>query len=133
MPVGADLKVGDEVNSWCTKCHEMRMHKVRALRPDGPPRVVCICPEERERNYRPKPPNSRKKKLAPEPEVNPWPTLIQECTDDKLRDYSIQERFWEGEYIKHRKYGIGIVTEMLDVNKMAVWFEDKKRIMVFNK
>ena len=53
--------------------------------------------------------------------------------DDKLRDYSIQERFWEGEYIKHRKYGIGIVTEMLDVNKMAVWFEDKKRIMVFNK
>ena len=135
MPIGEELKPADEVTSWCTKCREMRLHKVKVVPPGRVARVICITCDG-EHNYRPNPPNSRRagagqKAKASEP--NPWKELTTDINPDKVREYKISERFWEGDLIQHRKYGLGVVSEMLDVSKMIVWFENGKKIMVFNK
>lgn len=132
----SQLKVGDEVVSWCTKCLEMKDHIVRALRPDKPARVICTCPEQKERNYRPNPPKSKtsRRKKQPVVEKNPWPELNEKHTASAAtRPYTIHQSFFEGEALQHRRYGLGFVIEVLDSTKMVVAFEDKKRTMVCNK
>jgi len=138
MVVGQDLKPGDEVQSWCTKCREMRLHNVKALVEGKVPRVICrTC--DGEHNFRPNPPKSKQKGTAKsrrkkgEAEPNPWKELMVDADISKARDYTIHERFAGKEVMNHRKYGIGIVIEVLDATKMAVAFEDKRRILVCNK
>ena len=132
------LKVGDEVNAWCTKCLEMRMHKIKSIDPKGEkvPRVVCLCPEKTERNYRPHPPKSRMKKQAkarPTDGANPWRSMREGADITQARVYTIHEHFITGDVIDHRRYGIGFVLEILDATKILVACEDKKRMMVCNK
>jgi hypothetical protein len=42
-------------------------------------------------------------------------------------------QFVQGDLLDHSKFGQGVVTELLDAHKMVVVFEDKTRIMIFNK
>ncbi len=132
------LKVGDEVNAWCTKCLEMRMHKIKSIDPEAKkvPRVLCLCPEKTERNFRPQPPKSRMKKQAkahPTDGLNPWRELNQKHPDASGRPYSVHEHFMKGDIIEHRRYGLGFVIDVLDATKLLVAFEDKKRLMVCNR
>jgi hypothetical protein len=145
----ATPKAGDELMSWCTKCKEMHLHRIKAVDAKGKPaRVICTCPEERERNYRPDPPkvgrtssstsSSTKaptkrasKKSAEDP--HQWEKLYKEADASKSRDYLMSEHFYKEDLIQHKTFGPGIVTEILDAHKMVVVFEDKTRIMVFNK
>lgn len=129
------MKPGDEVTSWCTKCREMRQHNVVVFLPDNPEkkryRVTCrTCSSEH--YHRPDPPKSRRKKKKEEL-PNPWPQLIETADVSSARIYTIHDRFLEGETINHRKYGVGFVESILDVSKIVVAFEDKRRIMVCNK
>ena len=133
MATTVELKPGDEAQSWCTKCREMRLHKVKALVPGKVPRVICVVCDG-EHNFRPQPPKStRSKKRSKADEPNPWKELTTDVREDRIIPYSISESFGEGDFIQHRRYGLGVVTEVLDASKMIVAFEDKKRVMVCNK
>lgn len=131
------LKPGDEVSSWCTKCLEMKQHIVKALVPNKPPRVVCTCPEQKERNYRPNPPktrtqgSSRKRKTTQAP--NPWAELSSKHNGSAHRPYTISENFQEGDAFEHHRYGLGFVIETVDHDKMLVAFEDRLRLLIRNK
>lgn len=137
------LKAGDEVTSWCTKCKEMHLHRVKAVGADGAPaRVICTCPEQRERNYRPNPPKAatrqstttkRSTKKITEAPQQQWEKLIAGTNPEKARSYDMNALFAQGDLLDHNKFGQGVVTELLDAHKMVVVFEDKTRIMVFNK
>lgn len=127
------LSAGDEVQSWCTKCRMMRLHKVKALVPGKPSRVVCVVCDG-EHNFRAEPPKSRRNKKRPKNnDMNPWKDLTADVDDSNVQPYSIGKVFGEGDFIRHRRFGLGVVTEVLDPNKMLVAFEDKQRVMVCNK
>ncbi len=133
-----NLKAGDEVNAWCTKCHEMRLHKVKAVDPKGEkaPRVICMCPKQTERNFRPNPPKSHQKKRATKRVAdgsNPWEDMSKEQDTSNARSYTIHDHFVIGEIIDHRRYGIGFVLDAVDATKIIVAFEDKKRVMICNQ
>ncbi len=145
-------KAGDEVMSWCTKCKEMHLHNVKAVGADGiPARVICTCTEKRERNFRPDPPKAAgekrsssssstasaapkraSKKVVESPQVQ-WQKLIDGTNREKSRTYEMNAQFAQGDLLDHSKFGPGVVTELLDAHKMVVVFEDKTRIMIFNK
>lgn len=138
----SNLKAGDEVNSWCTKCLEMRLHKVKALVKDKPPRVVCMCPEQKERNYRPNPPGTRTKRSgstttrkAKPSSANPWSGYNDAFTADvdSLRKYTIHDSYTQGEAFMHKRFGLGFVHEVLDDAKIMVAFEDQARLLVCNR
>jgi hypothetical protein len=124
---------GEEIYSWCTKCRDMRLHKVKAIAEGRSTRVIClVC--DGEHNFRGQPPKSKKpKKKSDDSDANPWKELVAEVQEDRIIQYSINGNFDEGEFIKHHRYGLGVVTDVIDSTKIVIAFEDKKRIMVCNK
>lgn len=132
----SEMKPGDEVDAWCGKCNDMKLHKIKALPPGKDPRVICIvCTSEH--NFREQPskaqpaarPRAKKTKVE---EHNPWQELTSKFVGDG-KPYSISDHFDQGDFIQHHRYGLGVVTEILDTSKIVVAFEDKKRVMVCNK
>jgi hypothetical protein len=133
-----NLKAGDEVRSWCTKCREMREHKVKAITAGRPVRVICVSCDG-EHNLREHPPGqgknkSRGKKSKDKAETakSLWEDLMKEINIEEARPYNIGDQFAPGDLIVHDKYGVGSVTEILDATKMEVLFQDRTRVMMFN-
>lgn len=132
MAEAAQMRPGDEVDSWCTKCREMRLHNVKAIPEGRAVRVICrTC--DGEHNYRPQPPKSKRTKKTAKVVRNPWAELVVNVREDRVVPYTISGSFGEGDFLQHKKYGLGVVTELYDAHKMSVAFEDKLRIMVCNK
>lgn len=140
MPLDTtDMKAGDEIDAWCNKCKDMKLHKIRALVPGKDPKVVCLVCDS-EHNYRAQPSTvapaatarPRAKRVKAE-EHNPWQELVAKVAEDKIKPYGVSLEFYQDDFIQHHRYGLGVVTEILDTSKMVVAFEDKKRIMVYNK
>ena len=125
------FKLGDEAESWCTKCREMARHKVVLLPANGKAaRVVCdVC--NGEHYLRPNPPQSRK----------PGGTRATRrkigvvLTDDQkaaAMAYDINGAYQPGDVISHPTLGFGEVTEVRTPQRMMVMFDTAERLLVFN-
>jgi hypothetical protein len=132
MAEKAQLRAADEVRAWCSKCGELRLSRVKAITPKRAPRVICMtC--DKESTYRQEPPKTRRKKTASKPDPNPWAERTANVREDRIIPYTISGSFAKDDFLQHKKYGLGVVLELLDSSKMVVAFEDKKRVMVCNK
>lgn len=73
-----------------------------------------------------KPKTTRRGKYA-------WPTLMEKLEDEEtLVDYNIKSDFTEIDAIRHKKFGVGFVLKVLDVNKIEVVFEENKKVLAQN-
>ncbi len=73
-----------------------------------------------------KPKTTRRGKYA-------WPTLMDKLdNDEELVDYNIKSDFTDTGAIRHKKFGVGFVLKVLDVNKIEVVFEDAKKVLAQN-
>ncbi len=62
-----------------------------------------------------------------------WPTLMDKLEDEETAvDYNIKSDFSEISAIRHKKFGIGFVLKVLDVNKIEVVFEENKKVLAQN-
>lgn len=46
-----------------------------------------------------------------------------------FRNYRVDEIFAEGDLIRHKKFGDGIVTRILDPKKVEILFKDEPRTL----
>lgn len=107
------IRLGDDVQAYCGRCKEERMHQVVALHSDGRiERVTCkYC---------------RSTHLYRDPQATAAATKIRRTTttgarsteaktrtvsDRPARAYSPQEIFATGDQITHTKFGQGFVVE----------------------
>ncbi len=147
------FKPGEEVDSWCSKCKDMRLHKVKDVAPGRPVRVICqTC--QAEHNLKEEPPGSKTKEKEKDASAAPKKTKSRKEKDsaedytrqwlqwrdahlpeklEKARVYQLSSSFSKDEIIHHSKFGPGYVKEILDGHKMVVCFEDKQRIMIYNQ
>ena len=49
--------------------------------------------------------------------------------DRVIRSYSMRETFKLNEPIQHPKFGKGVVLEILDANKVAILFEEGRKVL----
>ncbi len=49
------------------------------------------------------------------------------------RDYSAKLKLQEGDVIRHRRFGIGVVTAIQESSKAVIQFEDGPRTLVFGR
>lgn len=49
-----------------------------------------------------------------------------------IRPYSMREVFGAGEPVQHPKFGKGVVVEVLETNKVAILFEDGRKVLAMN-
>ena len=128
-----DHKPGDSLESWCTKCREMKPHTIKSLNDEErPARVLCdVCTGEH--NYRPSPPQSRRssagKKTTAKRKIG---VVLTEAQKGSARPYELDGVFREGEVIHHPTFGFGAVTEIRSEQRMMVEFDTTEKQLVFN-
>jgi hypothetical protein len=142
------LKVGGDVDSWCTKCRMMLTHRIVAMLGPKPARVECeTCHSQH--NFREFAPGETPTRGATSssgsgpraPRVSHVTRLEQErrdrevswekaCTGKMLTDfikYNVKQQFKVGDLVKHSKFGDGVVTVIIDAHKVEILFRDEPR------
>jgi len=134
------LKVGMDVDGWCTKCKLTLAHTIEAMVGGKVTRVHCnTC--RAQHAYRAHPPGkaaaagaarstagrtkrtTRSSKPAA-PQAQDYPALIQGRDASKARPYHVSERFAVKDLIAHPTFGIGVVLSARDSSKIEVLFPD---------
>ena len=128
-----ELKPGVALESWCTKCREMRAHVVVSAPQNGKlARVLCdVCSGEH--NYRPSPPQSRRSSSTRKttPRRKPGVSLT-DAQKASARPYDLKGIFKQGEVINHPTFGYGQVSEIRSEQRMMVEFDSSEKQLVYN-
>lgn len=146
------LKVGGDVDSWCTKCRMMLTHRIVAMVGPNPARVECeTCHSQH--NHRARAPGEAPERAgrvaarvigssAPRaPRVSGATKLAQELREREQSweravtgrlvtdfiKYNVKTSFKVGDLVKHPKFGDGVVTTIIDAHKVEILFRDEPR------
>lgn len=107
-PIGIvqKLRPGDDVDTYCGRCKEERVHAIIALTPQGAiERVMCrTC--QSNHLFR-----ERAKKASKTKSTREKGQAVAAVESGPARDYSMQSRFRVGERISHPKFGLGTVID----------------------
>ncbi len=129
------LKVGSNVDAWCTKCKLVLAHTIEAIAHGFIKRVHCnTCKGAHQFkaninqiNKITLPKNtSLKSKSRPSDFVK----LLDGKDLAKVSSYSVSRQFCKGDLISHAKFGLGVVVEEKDLTKIEVLFETGPKILV---
>lgn len=149
-------KTGGEVDSWCTKCKLVLNHRVIAMVGGTPVRVECSTCNSHH-NFRPRAPGDKadktpgvaraggssssaagprstrasatKAQQALLDRERSWEKAIAGKAVNEFRNYRVDETFSEGDLIRHKKFGDGVVTRIIDPKKVEVLFKDEPRTL----
>ena len=144
------LKAGGEVDSWCTKCRLFLNHRIIAMLGPKPVRVECsTCGSHH--NFRARPPGEKdapagrttspasaraprvssatKAEQARASREQSWEKAVTGRALNDFRKYTIHETFREGDLIRHSRFGDGVVTRIIDANKVEILFKDEPRTL----
>ena len=140
---------GSEVDSWCTKCKLDLGHRVIAMTGDIIKRVECLTCRGHHNYRRPKsaeplvrtrtrktPTVAQKRaaeKAAADAELQRWESAIAGTSAQDFRAYRITEVFEVEQLVRHKKFGDGLVIELLQENKLRILFQDGSRLLVHNR
>ena len=148
------LRAGGEVDSWCTKCKLMLNHRVIAMVGGTPVRVECsTCGSHH--NFRARAPGEKapstgasratsssssgprstratsatKAQQAAMDRERSWEKAIAGKAVSDFKNYRVDQTFAEGDLIRHKKFGDGVVTRILDPKKVEILFKDEPRTL----
>jgi hypothetical protein len=135
------LKVGMDVDGWCTKCKLTLAHTIESMVGGKITRVHCnTC--RTQHTYRANPPGkpaassvkrstgtgrprrSTRTSKPTAPQADDYPGLIHGRDAAKARPYRLSDRFATKELIAHPTFGLGVVLSSKDGSKIEVLFPD---------
>jgi hypothetical protein len=138
------LKVGKNVDGWCTRCKLVLTHTIEAVVAGKITRVHCnTC--RGQHAYRAEAPGTQaataararpaSKRASAEVKTRPseYETLLRGRTAAAARPYSMAARFKVNELITHATFGLGAVTAERDNIKIEVLFPDGARVLVHGR
>jgi len=138
------LKVGKNIDGWCTRCKLVLTHTIEAVAGGKITRVHCnTCGGQHA--YRAKAPGAQAATAArarqtssgrstePKTRQNEYETLLRGRTAATARPYSMAARFKVNDLISHATFGLGAVTAERDNIKIEVLFADGARVLVHGR
>mgnify|MGYP007073346044 CR=1 FL=1 len=143
---------GSEVDAWCTKCKLDLGHRIIAMNGDKIVRVECLTCRGHHNYRRPKsaePPkrtratssrsssgarSTRAAKADPLADARKqWETAIAGRTQADFTPYNIKLQLQTGQLLRHKKFGDGLVAELIEGGKASVIFEDGPKTLVHSR
>lgn len=136
-------RVGSNIDSWCTKCKLVLAHTIEAVAQGVIKRVQCnTCRgkhqfKEHEPGQAPKksssssvasPRSEKASKAKSKPQD--FSRLVRNRSIDVALPYSIKKQFIRGDLINHIQFGMGVVVDQKDAQKIEVLFETGPKILV---
>jgi hypothetical protein len=145
------LRVAGEVDSWCTKCRLILNHRIVSMKDGKAHQVECLTCRA-QHLWRAHPPGERPASSGGErsartsgapsggatkaPRVTPgmrheqaWEKAIAGRGVQEFRAYDVTQSFQEGDLLRHKKFGDGLVTRVIDAHKVEVLFRDEARTL----
>jgi hypothetical protein len=144
------LRVAGEVDSWCTRCRLVLNHRIVSMKAGKAHQVECLtcrathlwrphAPGEKgatasggERT-RAAPsgasPATRSSRAPAMRHEQQWEKAIAGRSMSDFKAYNVGGTFSEGDLLRHKKFGDGVVTRVIDAHKMEVLFRDEARTL----
>lgn len=140
------LRVAGEVDSWCTRCRLLLNHRIVSMKVGKPYQVECLTCRSTH-NWRPSAPGAKSPSAASDRGKAPagtgrtsarssaarherqWEQAIAGRGVHEFKAYTSEGSFAEGDLLRHRKFGDGVVTRVIDTRKVEVLFQDEARTL----
>jgi hypothetical protein len=147
------LRVAGEVDSWCTRCRLALNHRIVSMKSGKPHQVECLTCRT-QHLWRPNPPGdrptaseagddqrtttsaTRATHSGKAPRVThamrheqQWEKAIAGRGVSEFKTYNVGASFHEGDLLRHRKFGEGVVTRIIDAHKVEVLFRDEAKTL----
>ncbi len=144
------LRVAGEVDSWCTKCRLVLNHRIVSMKTGKAYQVECLtcrsqhiwragAPGEKAasngspRTPRGSPPSSSTTRTprvtAAMRSEQSWEKAIAGRGVNEFKAYDVGASFALGDLVRHKKFGDGVVTRVIDGHKVEVLFRDEARTL----
>jgi hypothetical protein len=141
------VRVAGEVDSFCTKCRLVLNHRVVSMKAGKAYQVECLtcrsthlwraaAPGEKAaagtttsgRAPRAAGPKSTRVTPAMRQEQM-WEKAIAGHGVHEFKAYNTTATFQEGQLLRHKKFGDGVVTRVIDAHKVEVLFKDEPKTL----
>ena len=148
------LRVAGEVDSWCTKCRLVLNHRIVSMKSGKAHQVECLtcrtthlwrptAPTDRAApsaaggegpalSDRPRATRSASKAPRASQAMRheqQWETAIAGRGVLEFKPYNVGGSFREGDLVRHKKFGDGLVTRVIDAHKVEVLFRDEAKTL----
>jgi hypothetical protein len=143
------LRVAGEVDSWCTRCRLLLNHRIVSMKVGNPYQVECLTCRSTHL-WRKTPPGEKGAPAGAGPRVvaahgaagravrvpasavrheQKWEQAIAGRGVLEFKAYNAGGTFREGDLLRHKKFGDGIITRVIDASKIEVLFRDEARTL----
>ena len=135
-----NVEAGTDIDSYCGKCKLLLAHVIHAVEDGKPAKVECkTC--KAVHKYRPSVPGTRKKAAAKKaaPSKTPvttesdYETTMEEIDVSSPLAYSMKDVFEEKAVVDHKKFGVGLVTQVLGGRKINVMFREGTKLLAHDR
>ena len=129
---------GDDIDAHCDECESVMEHVIVVVRGKRPDRVECKkCGATHA--YRAARPTPRRRSSgvdkikAPAQDIPNYDKLMKGRNLSQAVTYKMSTRFNEKDVIDHKVFGIGLVTRVLNDDKIEVVFPTGLKILVHDR
>ncbi|MCA1664255.1 MAG: hypothetical protein LC659_08305 [Myxococcales bacterium] len=139
-----ELKVGGELDAWCTSCRLMKWHTIVALVGGKPAKVECQgC--HKQHQFRAQPPGAGEKpekapraKRATRTATPALPAVDFETLlagrEGEAKAYSPNDSYALNDAVRHPTFGVGVITGTPAPQKIEISFRDgSKKILLHDR
>jgi hypothetical protein len=142
------LRVAGEVDSWCTKCRLVLNHRIVSMKLTKPYQVECLTcrtthlwratapgdkapagPASAGRPARASASPKSTRVTAAMKQEQQWEKAIAGHGVHEFKAYNVSATFQEGQLLRHKKFGDGVVTRVIDAHKVEVLFKDEPKTL----
>lgn len=131
----ADRLVGQEIETKCGKCKAETLHTITSVKEGKIAKVMCnICNSyhiyraKKEKVVKAKATGTKTPKTTRRGRMS-WDNLILEVQEKEVSDYSTDGDFREIRAIRHKTFGVGIVTKVHNAHRIEVVFKEGTKLL----
>jgi hypothetical protein len=140
------VRVAGEVDSFCTKCRLVLNHRVVSMKAAKAYQVECLtcrtthlwraaAPGEKaaaasgtsRASKSPAPKSTRVTPAMKQEQM--WEKAIAGRGMNEFKAYNTTATFQEGQLLRHKKFGDGVVMRVIDAHKVEVLFKDEPKTL----
>lgn len=136
------ISIGQEVEAYCRKCKNDTLHIITAIDDNKIEKVMCkICLSYHK--YK-KPTGETQEVIVLKTTAKPapkapkrmrrdkWARLLDDSDSASAIEYTMERTYELENTIHHKIFGLGVVKNIIDEQKIAVLFHDGQKILVQN-
>ncbi|MFZ5518861.1 MAG: hypothetical protein ACOY90_19680 [Candidatus Zhuqueibacterota bacterium] len=138
----SEYLIGQEVEAFCRKCKSDTIHVITSISGVKIDKAMCktcmsyhkikLLEESVEKPVSRTAKPTAEVKTIKRPRRDKWTRLLDSTASEQAISYSMDKVYEVATAIHHKTFGLGVVKNIIDVQKIEVLFHDGAKILVQN-